>query len=378
MPSILLVTNDFGPRAGGIETFVIGLLERIPAGEVIVYTSYQDGCSDYDAKWLRDYRVEVIRDKSKILLPTLRVIRSLQKLIRERGIKKVWFGAAAPLAFSSRWLRKAGAEKVVALTHGHEVWWSKLWPFSLAIKEIGKQVDFVSYLGEFTKSALAPRISNQSKLVKIAPGIDTEHFRPMAADELREKYQIANRPTIISVGRLVHRKGQDRLVEAMPKVISSIPDAALVFVGEGPHRKVLEQLVKKHGLEKHVFFIGRISYADLPKYICMGDIFAMPSRSRLFGLEVEGLGIVYLEASACGLPVIAGASGGAPDAVLQGQTGFVVDGNNLDQIAETCVELLASPELRKKLGESGRTWTQENWGWPIWSRRFNELLELGK
>ena len=100
MPSILLITNDFGPRAGGIETFVIGLLERIPAGEVIVYTSYQDECTDYDAKWWHDYRVEVIRDKSKILLPTPRVIRSLQKLIRERGIKKVWFGAAAPLAFN--------------------------------------------------------------------------------------------------------------------------------------------------------------------------------------------------------------------------------------------------------------------------------------
>ncbi len=378
MPSILLVTNDFGPRAGGIETFVIGLLERIPAGEVIVYTSNQDGCADYDAKWLRDFRVEVIRDKSKILLPTPRVIRTLQKLVRERGVKKVWFGAAAPLAFSSRWLRRAGAKKIIAITHGHEVWWSKLWPFSFAIKEIGKQVDYVTYLGEFTRLALARRISNQSKLVKIAPGIDTEHFRPVSAEDLREKYQIANRPTIISVGRLVHRKGQDRLVEAMPKVISSFPNAALVFVGEGPHRKVLEQLVKKHGLEKHVFFIGKISYAELPKYICMGDVFAMPSRSRLFGLEVEGLGIVYLEASACGLPVIAGASGGAPDAVLQGQTGFVVDGNNLDQIAQACVDLLASPELRRKLGERGRSWTKENWGWPIWSRRFNELLELGK
>lgn len=378
MASILLVTNDFGPRAGGIETFVIGLLERIPGGEVIVYTSNQEECSEYDAKWLQNHRVEVIRDRSKILLPTPRVIRNLQSIIKERNLKTIWFGAAAPLAFASRWLRKVGAEKIVALTHGHEVWWSKIWPFSWAMREIANQVDYATFLGEFTKSALQVNFKNGEKLVKIAPGIDTEHFKPISALELRKEFNLQTRPTIISVGRLVHRKGQDRLVEAMPKIISQVPDAVLVFVGEGPHRKALEQLVKKHSLENHVIFIGRISYSELPKYICMGDIFAMPSRSRFFGLEVEGLGIVYLEASACGLPVIAGASGGAPDAVLQGETGFVVDGTDVNQIAEACNSLLGSVELRTKLGNNGRRWAEENWRWEIWSKEFNKLLGLGK
>ena len=375
MPSILLVTNDFGPRAGGIETFVMGLLERVPMGEVIVYTSHQSSTGEYDRRWRDDYGVEVVRDKSSILLPTPRVIRNLQKLIDERNLSTVWFGAAAPLGVSARWLRRAGAEHIVALTHGHEVWWSKVWPFSWAISEIARSVDVVTYLGDFTQQAIARRFKDKNKLTKIAPGIDTEHFRPLDGRELREKYGIADRATIVSVGRLVHRKGQDRLVEAMPLVLKEIPEAHLVFIGEGPHRKKLDELVKKLKLENHVTFIGRIQYSDLPRHISLGDIFAMPSRSRLFGLEVEGLGIVYLEASACGLPVVGGNSGGAPDAVKEGITGFVVDGNDLPEIADRIITLLKDDELRNQMGNAGRSWAMEEWQWTRWSQAFNQVLK---
>lgn len=378
MPSTLLVTNDFGPRAGGIETFVIGLLERMPKGEVLVYTSNQPDAAAYDEKWLRDFGVKVIRDKSKILLPTPRVVRNLQGVVKSHSIKRVWFGAAAPLAISSRWLRKAGAEKIIALTHGHEVWWAKLWPFSWAISEIAKQADYVTYLGEFTKNALTRRFRDKEKLVRIAPGIDTNHFAPQEVDDLKAELNLLHQPIIVSVGRLVHRKGQDRLIAALPTILKEVPDAKLVFVGQGPHRKTLDKLVKKHGVADHVLFIGRITYELLPRYVNLGDIFAMPSRSRLFGLEVEGLGIVYLEASACGIPVVAGASGGAPDAVLEGETGFVVNGNDLTDIAAACIKLLKSKELRDRMGQQGRRWCQENWRWEIWSKQFNELLELGK
>ena len=375
MPSVLLVTNDFGPRAGGIETFVMGLLERVPKGEVIVYTSRQSSTGEYDRRWRDDYGVEVVRDKSSILLPTPRVIRNLQKLVDERNLSTVWFGAAAPLGVSARWLRRAGAEHIVALTHGHEVWWSKVWPFSWAISEIARSVDVVTYLGDFTQQAIARRFKDKNKLTKIAPGIDTEHFRPLDGRELREKYGIADRATIVSVGRLVHRKGQDRLVEAMPLVLKEIPEAHLVFIGEGPHRKKLDELVKKLKLENHVTFIGRIQYSDLPRHISLGDIFAMPSRSRLFGLEVEGLGIVYLEASACGLPVVGGNSGGAPDAVKEGITGFVVDGNNLPEIADRIITLLKDDELRNQMGNAGRSWAMEEWQWTRWSQAFNQVLK---
>ena len=376
MPSILLVTNDFGPRAGGIETFVIGLLERIPPGEVVVYTSSQDGSATFDQRWLTDYGVEVIRDRSSILLPTPRVIRNLRRLIKARGMETIWFGAAAPLAFSARWLRKAGARHIVALTHGHEVWWSRVWPFSVAMNEIARSIDIATHLGEFTRKALEPRFKDSRKLIKVAPGIDTEHFKPMDATDLRKLYEIYDRPTIISVGRLVHRKGQDRLVEAMKLIVSEVPEALLVFVGEGPHRKKLDSLVKEHKLHNHVKFIGRIQYSELPRHIALGDIFAMPSRSRLLGLEVEGLGIVYLEASACGLAVIGGASGGAPDAVRDGETGFVVDGNDVNQIAARAITLLKDKSLRTEMGAKGRQWAIDEWRWQRWSSEFHKVLGI--
>ena len=132
--------------------------------------------------------------------------------------------------------------------------------------------------------------------------------------------------------------------------------------------------MRKYSLKDHITFIGRIQYADLPAYICVGEIFAMPARSRLFGLEVEGLGIVYLEASACGLPVIAGRSGGAPDALIDGTTGLVIDGTDNAAIAEAVIDLLSHPQRSKEMGQAGRNWILEKWRWQIWAERFEQLI----
>ena len=372
----LFITNDFGPRAGGIETFVHGLVQRLPKGSVIVYTSAQAATSDFDAKWLQDFGVEVIRDRSKILLPTPRVIKTCQRLISERKLSKVAFGAAAPLGIMAKSMRSAGAKKIVALTHGHEVWWSKMPPFNLAIRHMSKHLDSISYLGDYTKSEISKALpkSNLSKLVQIAPGIDVEHFIPTDSSNLRAELGLTDNSVIISVGRLVHRKGQDMLIASLPAIKTAVPNVHLVLVGVGPHQAYLEKLAIKLQVSDCITFIGRINYAELPEYICLGDVFAMPSRSRFFGLEVEGLGIVYLEASACGLPVVGGSSGGAPDAVLVGETGVVVDGTNVSEIAQACIELLNNPELSALMGANGRTWITQNWRWDIWATKFTALL----
>jgi phosphatidylinositol alpha-1,6-mannosyltransferase len=372
----LFISNDFGPRAGGIETFVHGLVQRLPKGSVIVYTSAQAATSDFDAKWLQDFGVEVIRDRSKILLPTPRVIKTCQRLISERKLSKVAFGAAAPLGIMAKSMRSAGAKKIVALTHGHEVWWSKVPPFKLAIRHMSKHLDSISYLGDYTKGEISKALpkSNLSKLVQIAPGIDVEHFVPTDSSNLRAELGLADKSVIISVGRLVHRKGQDMLIASLPAIKTAVPNVHLVLVGVGPHQAYLEKLAIKLQVSDCITFIGRINYAELPEYICLGDVFAMPSRSRFFGLEVEGLGIVYLEASACGLPVVGGSSGGAPDAVLVGETGVVVDGTNVSEIAQACIELLNNPELSALMGANGRTWITQNWRWDIWATKFTALL----
>ena len=374
---ILVITNDFGPRTGGIETFVIGLLERIKGQEVIVFTSAQGNTAEYDQKWLDEFGIQVIRDRSKILLPSLRVTKRAKAIIQLHDIEVIVFGAAAPLALMAPALRKSGVEKIVALTHGHEVWWAKIFPFNLAMKRIGKSVDHLTYLGEFTRNAIAQSLTKKSAdaMVKIAPGIDTAHFIPQP-DSIQKRITLGleNKKIIISVGRLVHRKGQDKLIEAMPTILQSVPNAHLLLVGEGPYRSHLEKLANNLSLNESITFLGRILYDKLPNYLSAADVFVMPSRSRFFGLEVEGLGIVYLEASACGIPVVAGNSGGAPDAVLEGVTGLCVDGTNVNHIAQAVIEICSDAKRASQMGAAGRNWMVDKWRWEIWSKEFNSLL----
>jgi phosphatidylinositol alpha-1,6-mannosyltransferase len=374
---ILLVTNDFGPRTGGIETFVIGLLERIAGHKVFVFTSNQGDTTSYDKNWQEEFGVTVIRDRSRILLPSWRVTRVAKKIVSDQKIEVVIFGAAAPLGLMGGALRKSGVKKIVALTHGHEVWWAKIFPFNLAINRIGRMSDHLTYLGEFTRNAISKALTKKDAqaMVKIAPGIDTGHFIPQP-DSMAKRISLGleNKKIIISVGRLVHRKGQDKLIEAMPMIIKNIPNAHLLLVGEGPYRGHLENLVRKLNLQENVTFAGRILFDKLPSYLSAADLFAMPSRSRYFGLEVEGLGIVYLEASACGIPVVAGNSGGAPDAVLDGITGLCVDGTNVEQIASAVIEICSDAQRASEMGANGRNWIVDQWRWEIWSKEFNSLL----
>lgn len=383
---VLFVTNDFGPRAGGIETFISGLIERLPKGSVIVYTSTQATSREiirgYDEKWARDFGTIVIRDRAKILLPTPRVSFNLAKLVRKYSPETACFGAATPLGLLAPGLRRAGVKRIVSLTHGHEVWWAKVFPFSLALRRVGSSVDTLTYLGNFTREAISSALTPTASaaMVKIAPGINMEHFSPSGEGEtsqlLRENLALADKKLIVSVGRLVHRKGQDRLIESLARVQKKFPSAHLLLIGEGPYLEKLKSMARKFGVEDGVTFIGRVQYADLPAYIRAADIFAMPSRSRFFGLEVEGLGIVYLEASACALPVIAGKSGGAPDAVIAGVTGLVVDGTHVEEIAEAICLLLADPDRARAMGAAGRAWVLQQWSWEYWSGKFRQLLEL--
>ncbi len=379
MEKILFVTNDFGPRAGGIETFIIGLIERLPKNTVTVYTSAQNDTRAYDRSWLDEYGVSVIRDRARVLLPTPRVARAIRQVSKNSGIAIGVFGAAAPLGLLAPSLRASGVKHIVALTHGHEVWWAKVFPFSLALSKIVRSVDVLTHLGNFTKNEISQSLNSESahSMQKLAPGIDTSHFAPIPSSSLlRNELGLSSAKVIVSVGRLVHRKGQDRLIQALPTIRQKIPNAHLLLVGEGPYRKKLEALAHKSGVSDAVTFIGRVQYSDLPRYICVGDIFAMPCRSRFAGLEVEGLGIVYLEASACGLPVIAGNSGGAPDAVLDGISGVVVDGENLAAISKAVVDLLSNPEKAHQMGIAGRKWIIEEWSWDRWAKRFWEILKI--
>jgi phosphatidylinositol alpha-1,6-mannosyltransferase len=372
---VLLVTNDLGPRAGGIESFILGLLGELDGSQIAIFTSSQDGDRAFDEELRQKYGVVVYRDRAKVLLPTPRINRVVRTIMKRHSSSIIWYGAAAPLGWMSGCLKRAGAKRQVSLTHGHEVWWSKLWPFTWIMRSIARNLDVITYLGDFTHNALKPILGKRVQAVRIAPGIALDHFTPgPKSQELIDALSLREKAVIVCVGRLVHRKGQDRLIEAMPEILQSVPKAVLLIVGEGPYREHLDSLVKKYSLSESVRFVGRLKYNDLPIYLRLGDIFAMPSRSRLAGLEVEGLGIVYLEASAAGLPVIGGASGGAPDAVLDGVTGLVVDGTKTHDIAKATVSLLQDPEGARTMGARGREWVVDQWSWKLWGERFSEVL----
>jgi len=372
---VLLVTNDLGPRAGGIETFILGLLEGLPKNSLLIYTSSQKGHAPFDAQLLEKFGATVIRDRAKILLPTPRITRKAVGILKQYEIQNVWFGAAAPLGLMASQLRNGGASNIVALSHGHEVWWAKIPILKHILQKIIKDVDKLGYLGAFTKNEISKSTTEVNKLVQVAPGIDTNYFQPKKPNPaLIARYQLEGRRVIVCVARLVHRKGQDQLIKALPSILEKFPDAILLIVGQGPIEQMLRNSARQLGITHKVIFTGRVPHGDLADYICLGEVFAMPVRSRFFGFEVEGLGIAYLEASACGLPVVVGNSGGSTDAVIDQVTGLLVDGTNVNEITDAICRLLADPAKAQAMGQAGRGWVISDWQLSNWSAKFNNLL----
>jgi phosphatidylinositol alpha-1,6-mannosyltransferase len=245
------------------------------------------------------------------------------------------------------------------------------------LRRIGDGVDVVTYLGEYTRGRLERALSTsaQGHLERLAPGVDAAFFKPGAGgDVVRHDLGLADRQVIVCVSRLVPRKGQDVLLRSLPAVLRSVPDAALLIVGDGPDRKRLEAITDREGLRAAVRFSGPVAWADLPAYYDAGQVFAMPCRTRRRGLDVEGLGIVYLEASATGLPVVAGRSGGAPDAVILGETGELVDGRDVAAVAGSIVALLRDPGTAAAMGAAGRAWVERDWTWDASAARLAGML----
>ncbi|WP_312869241.1 glycosyltransferase family 4 protein [Amycolatopsis pithecellobii] len=376
MARTLLVTNDFPPRPGGIQNYLDSLARRLPADDLVVYAPSWHSASGSHPEFDKAAPFEIVRHPTSLMLPTPGVLRRAKDILRTRECDSVWFGAAAPLALLSPALRAGGARRVVASTHGHEVGWSMLPGARQALRRIGDSTDVVTYISEYTRGRFASAFGPMAGLEHLPSGVDVELFRPdkSAREEIRARHGLGDRPTVVCVSRLVPRKGQDMLVRAMPGLRKRIPDVALLIVGGGPYRKTLEKLVRDNGVERDVVLTGSVPWPELPAHYAAGDVFAMPARTRGKGLDVEGLGLVYLEASATGLPVIAGRSGGAPETVLDEVTGHVVDGRDVTQLVETLGPLLADPTRARKMGEAGRAWVREHWRWDQLAARLHTLL----
>ncbi len=375
MTRTLVVTNDFPTRRGGIETFVLSLCQQLPSDEVVVYTAAMAGDTSYDAR----LAFPVHRDPTSMLLPTPRVGARVERVLRETGCDRVLFGASAPLGLLAGRLRAAGAERVVALTHGHEVWWARAPAARRLLHRIGDGCDLMTYVSEWCRHRIAPALSPDAaaRMQRLSPGVDPQRFHPdCGGADVRNRWGIApDAPVVVCTARMVRRKGQDVLIEAWPRVLDVVPDARLLLVGDGPHRVALERLAAGLGTSrKSVVFTGSIPWAEMPAHTDAGDVFAMPCRTRLGGLEPEAFGIVALEAAACGLPVVIGDSGGAPETVLDGKTGFVIPPHDVREVADRLGGLLTDRVLARAMGERGRDRAIRDWTWQRSGERLRGLL----
>ena len=378
MSRVLLVTNDFPPRRGGIQSYLgefVGRLVQAGSHEMTVYAPQWKGAAAFDDS-ARTAGYRVVRHPGTLMLPGPAVDARMRRLIAEHDIDTVWFGAAAPLALLAQRARLAGARRVLASTHGHEVGWSMLPVARSVLRRIGDGTDVVTFVSRYTRSRFASAFGPEASLEYLPPGVDTDRFRPDPAGraELRDRYRLGGRPTVVCVSRLVPRKGQDVLIKALPSIRRRADGAALVIVGGGPYLESLRTLAQDCGVADHVTFTGGVPDDELPAHHALADLFAMPCRTRGGGMDVEGLGIVFLEASATGVPVIAGESGGAPEAVQHNKTGLVVDGRSVDKVADAVTELLTDRDRAAAMGAAGRQWVTSQWRWDTLAARLADLL----
>ena len=370
MPSTLIITNDFPPWVGGIESFVSDICDLMDY-DVVVYTSGVPGAAASD----RERPFPVIRD-GPLLLPTPRVASRAASLLRATGATRVIFGAAAPLGLLGPVLRRAGARRIVGLTHGHETWWARLPAVRQLLRRIGDSCDHLTTISSYTErriaSALTP--SARRRLLRLAPPVDTERFRPPQAAAQRSAARC------IAVARLIPQKGLCTLLRAWRIVIDRAARShlapELTIVGDGPQRGLLERTVQELELSKSTWIIGALPRTGVIAQLQQAGVFALPVRTRWAGLNPEGLGLAALEAAACGLPVIVGHSGGAPETVREADTGFLIPSGDHRLLAERLSLLLENPSLAQQMGSRGRHYVSAHFSMDSARARLREALEL--
>jgi len=362
------VTNDFPPRLGGINYLVDQIMRRFRPGEVTIFASTYPGAREFDAT----YPHEVIRLSTTMMLPTPGVRRRLHAELRARRPDIVLFGAIWPLGHMGPGVQRKLGIPYAGLTHGLELTAARI-PGLLA--RIGREARFVTAGSVWTRTRLEKAFRRVGDMPIVASGIDTSVFTPAVSDAMvRERHALGAAPVICCVSRLVARKGQDMLIKALPSIARSVPEVRLLIVGIGPHDHALRALAQQTGVSDRVIFAGAASYADLPAYFRAGNVFAMPCRARWFGLDVEALGAVFLQGAAVGRPVIVGRSGGAPEAVRDGETGLLVDPHSVVDIAAACTSLLTNTTRAAEMGAAGARWVHTEWTWEVQAERLRQLL----
>jgi phosphatidylinositol alpha-1,6-mannosyltransferase len=366
----LLVTNDFPPKLGGIQSYLWELWRRLPPERFAVLTTPYRGDAAFDAA--QPFRVE--RTRQRVLLPTRALADRIRGLATETGASLVVFDPALPLGVLGP---RLGLPYTVVV-HGAEI--------TVPGRLLGSRPLLAWVLGKATHVIAAGRwVADQAEQVVgsalpttvVPPGVDVDRFTPLTHDERAKARAALGLPVdgrlVVSVSRLVPRKGMDTLVRAAALLAPTRPDLTVAVAGAGRDRMRLDRLVQRIGAP--VRLLGRVDDERLPSLYACADVFAMLCRNRWGGLEQEGFGIVFLEAAACGVPQVAGDSGGATEAVVDGETGFVVRRpNDAEEGARVLARLLDDPDLRRAQAQASRQRAETEFSYEVLARRLDDAL----
>ena len=364
----LLVTNDFPPKIGGIQSYLWELWRRLPAAETTVMTTPYS----LDRAWDAEQPFRVVRRREPVLLPTPGLARDVDALAREVSANVIFVDPALPLGLLTSRLRAA---PVVVVLHGAEITVPGRLPTRPVLGRVLRAAAGVVAAGGYPLAEAVHAAGRPLRSLVVPPGVDTERFRP-AVDATEKRAAraalglAADARIVLGASRMVPRKGFDVLIAALGRLPR---DVQLVLVGDGRDRPRLERLANAASLSHRVQFLGRVSEEDLPLAHRAADVFAMLCRDRWGGLEAEGFGIVFLEAGASGLACVAGRSGGSHEAVVDGETGYVVAPQDVGEISSRLRRLLDDSALRERLGAAARTRAEAEWSY---DRRVEPLSRL--
>jgi phosphatidylinositol alpha-1,6-mannosyltransferase len=368
---LLLVTNDFPPRAGGIQQYCHNLVSRLPPEQVVVYAPAWPGAAEFDAA--QPFRV--VRHPTQRMLPTPDVLHRSVALAREVRPDVLVFGAAFPLGLLAGRLTRRTGVPCVGFTHGVEVAVGRVPLVRRLLRRVAGDLRLLTAVSHWSAARVARAVRGRCPVELLPAGVAADVYHPeVDGTPVRQRHRLGSAPVCVCVSRLVPRKGQDRLIQAWPSVVAEVPDARLLLVGGGPDERRLRRLAAASPAADRIHLTGEVPWDALPAHYAAGDVFAMPCRTRWLGLDLEALGVVYLEASASGLPAVAGRSGGAPETVVEGETGTVVDGRRPGPVGRAVARLLADPQRARAMGAAGRQRVEAEFAWEAVVAKLEKLL----